>query len=215
MVRQILTDQYSASTCRIYKPVPMNEPVVHHEKEKAKQPRYIIKQTKKMVKEYDERTTPRPASVVAEAVSAVRVSGNPRHVRDVANKLVIPPGYTLIETTRLEAERRTLVGREDIAQEEAEEARGVAQQALGAAQELKGLAAEAAEAALMNNIINASRSQRLNAYKQYIEELDIDREEQGFLTNSQFRKLTNKEQTEELIEKMGNAEIVYDAVFPE
>lgn len=134
MVRQILTDQYSASTCRIYKPVPMNEPVVHHEKEKAKQPRYIIKQTKKMVKEYEKRITPRPASAVAEAVSAVRVSANPRHVREVADKLVIPPGYTLMEQSRLEAERRTLVGREDIALEEAERAKQLASIALKAEQ---------------------------------------------------------------------------------
>jgi type II secretory pathway component GspD/PulD (secretin) len=216
MVRTILTDKYAATTCRIYRPVPLNEPVPHHEKEKVKRPRYMIKQTKKMVEAYEKRATPRPESVVAEAVSAVRVSANPSNIRQIANDLrppAAPEGYVLMEKSRLEAERRTLVGREDIAIEEAEEARGTAEEARGVAQEAMSVARDAAEAAIMNSIIHASRKQRLDAYKTYIEDLDIDRKEQGFLTNSQFRNLSKKEQTEELIEKMGTPEIVYDSIF--
>jgi len=215
MVRTILTDKYAATTCRIYRPVPFNEPVPHHEKEKAKRPRYIIKQTKKMVEAYEKRATPRPESVVAEAVSAVRVAATPSNIRQIANDLrpPVPEGYVLMERTRLEAERRTLVGREDIALESAEAAEGVAREATDVATEAMGMAKEAAEAALMNQIINASKKVRTNAYKEYIKDLDIDLEEQGFLTLSQFRQLDRTEQTEELIEKMGGVEIAYDSIF--
>lgn len=221
MVRQILTDYYTASTCKIYRPIPFKEPVIHQEQERKKRPRYIIKQTKKMVDAYEKRATARPESVLSEAATAVRVSGNATHLRQVASDLV--PRSELLkaqEELRLERSRRVAesaayVSRETEQLEETEQATGAAREAVRQTREAVGLGREAAEAALRSDIARyTTKPQRAQFYKDFLSSLDPeDRKE--FITKSEFNTMDVDAQINVLVSSIGDIEPVHDYLFPE